>query len=502
MAKAWIDTKYLDEIGVEIRNLGYAQYSQNNHFTLEEKEGAFQLKDVIKNIGQLNLSNSISQEKLALEDIPARCFVTEKNSVQNQDNIILSENAPLLAQGIKLSDTEALVGWIEKISNKMYVRVLVKNEENQWTLKGSKQIQFDNIKCFDFCKLVNDSIILGFTTDANQGFLRLDINNGNVREHGTATTVAEFEIGNNNKMPTAGYPQIKLWKSNDTEFGVILWGKADIQYGTTISYRVNVYPYDTEPNGTAQPMTTVACSQLCSMYQGRGYTWLSYTTNYPYSLAVRQVSNNTIFIARVGQDYNVIAQTIRYVNDRWWEIQDEAVTGYVNGAGIITTEIINNSQAIVCYTGQQSVWAKIVKIHGNNSSNPQKLLDGNFSRLELYKYTTDIYCLAAYGIGENSNNSILLKFKINTSNNTFTNIYECAQKNMEGGSPVFMNNIEILTFASYYNAETQGRKLVGCPLKLDLGVTVAKPNDQIIGISSQKALQGEYCSVEVIRPEQ
>ena len=73
---------------------------------------------------------------------------------------------------------------------------------------------------------------------------------------------------------------------------------------------------------------------------------------------------------------------------------------------------------------------------------------------------------------------------------------------MEGGSPVFMNNIDILTFASFYNAETQGRKLIASPIKLNLGVMVAKQNDQIIGVSSQKALQGEYCSVEVIRPEQ
>lgn len=502
MAKAWIDTKYLDEIGEEIRHLGYAQYSQNNQFTLKEKEGTNQLKDIIKYIGQLNLSNSISQEKLALEDIPARCFVTEKNSVQNQPNIIISENHPLLVQGIKISDTQALVGWIEKISNKMYVRVLTKNDENQWQLQGNKQIQFENIRCFDFCKLVNDSIILGFTTDTNQGFLRLDINNGNVREHGEATIVNDMLIGDNNKMSTAGFPQIKLWKSNDTEFGVILWGKNDNQYGATISYRVNVYPYDTDPNGTVQPMATVPYSHLCSMYQGHGYTYLSYTTNYPYSLAVRHVSNSVIFVARVALNNNVVTNTIRYVNGRWWEVGEESTQATINGAGIITTEIISNSKAIVCYTGQQAVWAKIVKIQGDTASNPQKLLDGNFSRLELYKYNTDTYCLAAYGVGENSNQSKLLKFKIDISNNTFTNIYQCSQEKMEGGSPVFMNNIDILTFASFYNAETQGRKLIASPIKLNLGVMVAKQNDQIIGVSSQKALQGEYCSVEVIRPEQ
>jgi hypothetical protein len=502
MAKAWIDTKYLDEIGEEIRNFGYNQYSQNHQFTLKEKEGATQLKDVIKYIGQLNLSNSISQEKLALEDIPVRCFVTEKNSVQNQLNINISENAPKLIQGIKISNTQVLVGWIEKISNKMYIRVLMKNEENQWQLQGSKQIQFENIRCFDFCKLVNDSIILGFTTDANQGFLRLDINNGNVREHGTATIVNDVLIGENNNMPTAGFPQIKLWKSNDTEFGVILWGKNDGQYGATISYRVNVYPYDTDANGTSQPMATVPGSHICSMYQGHGYTWQSYTTNDPHSLAIRQVSNNIIFVARVALNENVVTNTIRYINGRWWEVGDESTQGSVNGSGIITTEIISNSKAIVCYTGQQAVWAKIVAIQGNTASNPQKLLDGNFSRLELYKYNTETYCLAAYGTGANSSQSKLLKFKIDISNNNFTTIYQCSQENMEEGSPVFMNNIDILTFASFYNTETQGRKVIASPLKVNLGVTVAKQNDQIIGVSSQKALQGEYCSVEVIRPEQ
>lgn len=378
----------------------------------------------------------------------------------------------------------------------------MKNEENQWQLQGRKQIQFENIKCFDFCNLVNNSIILGFTTDANQGFLRLDINNGNVREHGEATIVNDMLIGENNKMSTAGFHQIKLWKSNDTEFGVILWGKNDGQYGKTISYRVNVYPYDTDPNGTLQPMATVPYSHICSMYLGRGYTWQSYTVNHPHSLAVRQVSNNIIFVARVALGENVVTNTIRYINGRWWEVADEVTQGSVNGAGIITTEIISNSKAIVCYTGQQAVWAKIVKIQGSTASSPQKLLDGNFSRLELYKYDTDTYCLAAYGVGENSSQSKLLKFKIDISNTTFTNIYQCSQETMEEGSPVFMNNIDILTFASSYNTETQGRKLIASPLKINLGVTVAKQNDQIIGVSSQKALQGDYCSVEVIRPEQ
>ena len=72
-----INSDYLDELGTIIRNLGYPQYTEAQKFTIKGKEGAIQLKNVIQHIGKLNLVNSISQEKLALEDIPARCFVTE-----------------------------------------------------------------------------------------------------------------------------------------------------------------------------------------------------------------------------------------------------------------------------------------------------------------------------------------------------------------------------------------------------------------------------------------
>lgn len=490
-----INSDYLDELGTIIRNLGYPQYTAAQKFTIKGKEGAIQLKDVIQHIGGLNLVNSISQEKLALEDIQARCFVTEKTSVVTSDNMGISESSALLIRGQKLSDDRIMVGWITALSHRLYVRILKKNEEGVWLVKVAKQIAVDNAQGFDMIKITENVVVLGYTTDTAQGFLRLDINNDIVREHGSPT------ILNN-----VGYKNIKLWgidNSNNVEFGFFLWGYNDHEYGRTISNRLRLDPYDSNPNGTTQIMKDGGSALHIQEDRSQpAKAYISYTLDSPYALWVSQLTSNEFFICRIGANSNVIMEIARNVKGVWWVIPTESAQGAVNNSSAIAAAIATPSKAVVCYNGQNAVWGVVAPMRSDHRPEGVKLLDGDFEKLNLVKIDNETYWLAAYGKGENSAQSKLVKIKVDIQNNTFSTIYEDKQSGLERADIILMNNIDTIICANQYNMETQNSKLVAQAKTLGLGVVAAKAGDKIVGVSSRAALQGDYIPVEMVRPQQ
>ena len=494
MAQGLVDLSLLEEIGETIRNLGYPQYTAVQKFTIGEKEGTLRLNDIIQHIGQLNLVNSISQEKLALEDIQARCFVTEKTSIINSEDIIISESSALLIRGQQLSDDTLMEGWIEALTHRLYVRILKKTEEGGLSIKTVKQIAVDNAQGFDLIKINANVVVLGYTTDMFQGFLRLDINNDIIREHGNPT------ILNN-----TGYKNIKLWivdNSNNVEFGFFLWGYNDGKYGATISNTLKLDPYDVDPSGNTQTMKDGKkrlCVQEKMTEPAKDY--ISYTHNGPHALWTTQLTANEIFIVRIGANYNIITEIGRNINGIWWVVPTESAQGSVNGATAITAAIATPNKAVVCYNGQGAVWGVVVPMRSNQRPNHVKLLDGNFGRINLIKIDNDTYWLAAYGEGENSARSKLLKIKVDIQNNTFSTIYEDAQPGLENADMVLLDNINAVICANKYNVNTKNSKLVGQFKKLGLGVAVAKEGDNIVGVSSSAALQGNYIFVETVRPK-
>lgn len=494
MAQGLVDLSLLEEIGGTIRNLGYPQYTGAQKFTIGEKEGTLRLNDIIQHIGQLNLVNSISQEKLALEDIQARCFVTEKTSVTNSEDIIISESGALLIRGQQLSDNTLMEGWIEELTHRLYVRILKKTEEGGWSIKTVKQIAVDSAQGFDLIKINANVVVIGYTTDMFQGFLRLDINNDIIREHGNPT------ILNN-----VGYKNIKLWiidNSNNVEFGFFLWGYNDGKYGRTISNSLRLDPYDVDPSGNTQVMKDGKRPLHVQEDTTKPATaYISYTHNGPHALWATQLTANEIFIVRIGANYNIITEIGRNRDGVWWVIPLESAQGSVNGATAITAVIATPTKAVVCYNGQNAVWGVVAPMRSNQRPNHVKLLDGNFERINLIKIDNDTYWLSAYGKGDNSAQSKLLKVKVDIQNNTFSTIYEDAQPGLENADMVLLDNINAVICANKYNAETQNSKLIGQSKKLGLGVAVAQEGDNIVGVSSSAALQGNYIFVETVRPQ-
>ena len=492
-----MNSDYLDELGTIIRNLGYPQYTEAQKFAIKGKEGTIQLKDVIQHIGKLNLVNSISQEKLALEDIQARCFVTEKTSVVTSDNMAISENEALLIRGQKLSDNMIMEGWIEALTHKLYVRILKKNEEGLWAIKTAKQIAVDNAQGFDMIKINANVVVIGYTTDTAQGFLRLDINNDTVREHGAPTILNNI-----------GYKNIKLLvidNSNNVEFRYFLWGYNDHEYGKTFSNILQLDPYDADPNGTTQIMKEGDGKKILHIQepnQLNALDYISYTVDSPYALWVAQLTANEMFIARIGAGGNIITEIGRNKEGLWWIIPLESAQGGVDGASTITAAIATPNKAVVCYNGQNAVWGVVAPMRSNQRPASVKLLEGNFEKLNLVKIDNETYWLAAYGKGENSAQSKLVKIKVDIQNNTFSKIYEDNQPGLERADIILMNNIDAIICANQYNIDMQNSKLVAQTKTLGLGVVAAKAGDKIVGVSSHAALQGNYIPVEMVRPQQ
>lgn len=490
-----INSDYLDELGTIIRNLGYPQYTEAQKFTIKGKEGAIQLKDVIQHIGKLNLVNSISQEKLALKDIPARCFVTEKTSVVTSDNINISESAALLIRAQKLSDDMIMAGWIEALTHKLYVRILKKNEEGLWAIKAVKQIAVNNAQGFDMIKFNENVVVLGYTTDTSQGFLRLDINNDTVREHGEPTI-----------LTNVGYKNIKLCATgnlNQVEFRYFLWGYDEHRYGCTLSNTLTLDPYDSNSNGTTQVMKVGDRYKILHVQDGpNGLDWISYTVDSPYALNFAQVTADEIFIVRIGGNYNVITEMGRRVNELWWVDPEQSAQGGVYGSSAVAMAIATPSKAVVCYNGQNAVWGVIAPLRSKQRPASTKLLEGVFERLNLVKINNETYWLAAYGKGENSAQSKLVKIKVDIQNNTFSTIYEDNLPGLQGADIILTNNIDAIICANQYNMETQNSKLIAQTKTLGLGVVAAKAGDNIVGVSSRAALQGNYIPVEMVQPPQ
>ena len=490
-----INSDYLDELGTIIRNLGYPQYTEAQKFTIKGKEGAIQLKNVIQHIGKLNLVNSISQEKLALEDIPARCFVTEKTSVVTSNNMVISENEALLIRGQKLSAGMIMEGWIEALTHKLYVRILKKNEEGAWDIKAAKQITANNVQGFDMIKINANVVVLGYTTDTSQGFLRLDINNDTVREHGEPTI-----------LTNVGYKNIKLCATNNlnqVEFRYFLWGYDEHAYGRTLSNTLTLDPYDTNPNGTTQTMKIGDKYKILHVQNGpNGLDYISYTVDSPYALNFAQVTANEIFIVRIGGNYNVITEMGRCINGMWWVDPEQSAQGGVNNSSAITMAIATPSKAVVCYNGQNAVWGIVAPLRSKQRPASTKLLEGDFEKLNLVKIDNETYWLAAYGKGENATQSKLIKIKVDIQNNTFSTIYEDNLSGLQRADIILTNNIDAIICANQYNTEMQNSKLIAQTKTLGLGVVAAKTGDKIVGVSSRTALQGEYIPVEMVQPPQ
>ena len=171
-------------------------------------------------------------------------------------------------------------------------------------------------------------------------------------------------------------------------------------------------------------------------------------------------------------------------------------------ARTIAMAIATPSKAVICYNGQNAVWGVVVPLRSKQRPASAKLLEGAFERLNLVKINNETYWLAAYGKGENSAQSKLVKIKVDIQNNTFSTIYEDNLSGLQGADIILTNNIDAIICTNQYNMETQNSKLIAQTKTLGLGVVAAKAGDNIVGVSSRAALQGNYIPVEMVQPPQ
>lgn len=484
------------ELATEIRACGYSDYGDDAKFVFYNTENLPNLitfKDAVHYIGQLNLSNSIDEDRLALESIPVRSFVTEKSLINDQPEVEISASGAYLIRNIKIAPNKVLVGWLEYPTRKFYLRLIVRNEEENWEAKAAMQILGDNITGIDIVQLSPTVVIAAYTSETAQGFQRIDINEGSLRKHGEISpSVAQ------------GFLHIRVWRRAENEFAYILWGLDNMEdggYGATVGDSVILTPYDSDPNGNTQSMEFG--QRRLKSGDGSNRDYLSYTNrNTPHALCAQQISPTSLVIFRICKNSNVVTTVCEYVNGGYWERLNKSTQSGQNGASIITGLVATSTKAIICYNGQGKIWAAIASINSTRREAAQSLLDGDFSKICLVGLGHDTYLLFAYGDDAASDSSCLIKFKVNFENNTFDIIFRSNQQGYGMGEPVLLDNLNIVVCANKYNTETQTNKVMFKPIQLNMGIVLAKHGDPILGVTTKPVVQGEYVPVAMVKVEE
>ena len=441
-----------------------------------------QAGELITQVSQLGVPDSIRINKVALEDIPRRSFVAEATYKTQQNSMQLDVNGSEVIRVVRLSDMSILVGWLSLTTSKINLVVLTKSFNNEWQQGTLKTLSFNNVFHFDMA-LMSAGVVCVFCTlkesNASQQVMRVDIQNGVIREHGSPIAV---------RVTMCKY--VRVIKVTEVKLVVFSWGySGGSRLGYTNVFALEMDPYDVNPNGSAQNFVHRESAIANDNAE------LTYSLDHPGGLVAYAVNNDSFCIARICLNSNVVLERRRLVNNNVTPLG--ANEGIINGARRISSVVLTPSKAFVCVGTANKVLGFIVNLSDFTRTAPVELVQGIFEEVNVCRLSNTEVVVGAYGSGTSSNNSIMVKFKVNEITNEITKDIEANHPWLGLGVPMFMDAVNLVVVANMYNQQTQSFKLICAPSSFNKGVRVAQVNDKIIGISDVAATEGSNVPIVV-----
>lgn len=443
---------------------------------------------VIRQMATFVFNNSAEILRDAAEEIPWRTPVCEKDTFSCSQNKAaeVTNVESTLTRVAKLSETKLMVGWLS--GKKVYVRICTQNQNSgKWSPSSLTHqihgVQNLNVRHFDLIGMSENVAVMGLIPDGDssrQYLLRISLQGDSIYEQGEATLISD---------QYANY--IALCRLSNTKFMCALWGhvyfngsenKLDPYHGQTFVHEMEMSPFI---YGVSTQKQEFRQNRL-AYYAGRGF--LSATADTPDALAMTAVDENSVVIARLAgyNNFIITERIVPHASEMQALISDENLVHQtpLQGATKICSTVLISNLIISCVVAQDKVFIFVDKADTADRLLIEPILNFVPDKMAIKKLARDKFILLVTCADADSANVQLIKYQYNTLTNKVVELSKLTQLRLSGGDlEVFNHNYAVLCGNRRLNQNEAPRVTVQ-PCLISSGIAIARPGDEIIGISN------------------